>query len=1156
MLTTTQRADRQDLVRVIREVRNRWRLKLALRGLAVVLAVGVLAFLASAYGLEFFRFSPSSVIAFRLLTYAALAGLMIWFLVLPLTKRVSDERVALYLEEHEPSLEAAVLSALEESRKAETGPRPDLSPALIQRLVEVAVEQCRVIDSGRGVEQPSLRRSSGLLAGLAVVSMALFLFGPTYLRHGLSALAFPASPVEAASPYRIAVMPGDATIARGADQVVTASLIGFEAEEVDLFTRSNPSVPFEPLPLIRSLEGDAYDVMLFDVNEATDYFVQSSGVRSPMFRLDVVDVPFVGRLELEYRFPAYTGLPPRTIENGGDIAVLRGTDVRLRAFPTMGTPAGSLVFNESETLELSLQADGSLTGGFRVTEDGFYRIDLEDPNGQMVTASPQYTIDVLSDQPPIVSFAKPGRDTTASSIEEVFVEAKAGDDFGISDLDLVYSVNGDEEQTLELYNAEEAGLHQVSAGHTFFLEELELEPGDFVSYYARATDTGEPNTGTSDLYFVQIRPFGKHFLPAESQGGGGGGGGGMGGDPTRALSEQQRQIVSATFNIVRDREEYTEEEFRENVVFLALAQGKLREQVAMLVQRLNSRVVNVDPAFVKISAILPQAAAKMQEAEETLQEQNAKDALTPEQHALQHLQRAEEVYEEVRVTMGTQGGGGGGGGGASTAEDLADLFELELDKLQNQYETMQRGQQQMADTKLDETLERLKELARRQEQEAERQRLRASGQPTGSTGGGASQRALADETEETARRLERLARDESDPELLDAARRLQDAADAMRRAAANPGLDGVAEASAALEQLREAQRRLEQEQAGRLERDIADALARVEALAEDERDITHEVSQLSDDRRQRQAGVVELLGRKDRMAAEVADLERQLDQTSADFRRDERAASHKLQEAADSIRGNKLKEKIRYSKGVILGRAAEYAEAFEQQIGADIETLRQTLAEAQDAIGHDPADAWTDALTATRDLMRGVDSLEQRMASGGQPQDGESQGREQQGGQQQGGEQHGGQPQGGQRAFGGDRTGAPDWGGGWGSARPGDYAYDPEAARQFRREYRERALDAEQLRQLLEAQGFNVEDLEGVIRALRELDDRRIYADAEEIARLQSFVSENLKRFEYRLRREIDGAEADQLFLAGSDEVPSGFRELIEEYYRALSREK
>ena len=52
----------------------------------------------------------------------------------------------------------------------------------------------------------------------------------------------------------------------------------------------------------------------------------------------------------------------------------------------------------------------------------------------------------------------------------------------------------------------------------------------------------------SDLYFVQVRAFRKDFRAAESQAGGGGGGGGAA-DP-RALSQQQREVISATFNVI------------------------------------------------------------------------------------------------------------------------------------------------------------------------------------------------------------------------------------------------------------------------------------------------------------------------------------------------------------------------------------------------------------------------------------------------------------------------------------------------------------------------------------------------------------------------------------------------------------------------------
>ena len=143
------------------------------------------------------------------------------------------------------------------------------------------------------------------------------------------------------------------------------------------------------------------------------------------------------------------------------------------------------------------------------------------PTGERVTASPQYTIDVLADQPPTVSIAKPGRDTSASPIEEVFVEARADDDFGVRNLELVYSVNGGPEKTVRLFDGQKR-MSEVSAGHTFYLEELTLKAGDSVSYYARATDNDAvqgAKPATSDIYFVKIRPL-EQGLPARPVAGG------------------------------------------------------------------------------------------------------------------------------------------------------------------------------------------------------------------------------------------------------------------------------------------------------------------------------------------------------------------------------------------------------------------------------------------------------------------------------------------------------------------------------------------------------------------------------------------------------------------------------------------------------------
>ena len=72
--------------------------------------------------------------------------------------------------------------------------------------------------------------------------------GPAFFRHALSALLIVSRSVEAAVPYRIEVTPGNATVPRGADQMIKASLSGFDADQAALMVRRTPDAAFERVP--------------------------------------------------------------------------------------------------------------------------------------------------------------------------------------------------------------------------------------------------------------------------------------------------------------------------------------------------------------------------------------------------------------------------------------------------------------------------------------------------------------------------------------------------------------------------------------------------------------------------------------------------------------------------------------------------------------------------------------------------------------------------------------------------------------------------------------------------------------------------------------------------------------------------------------------
>jgi hypothetical protein len=1171
---------RTELVDVIRRVRNRWRGRLALRGAVIIVAGTVLALLLSASGLESFRFSAPAIITFRIVTVAVFVGLLCYGLVWPLRRRVTDAQVAMYLEECDPTLEAAIISAVEATAG---GGSEAHSPRLVEKLVEQAITQCRALDHGRALERTSVQRHAGALAAITALLAVALTFGPSYLRHGLSALLTFQS-AAASSPYSIEVTPGNTKVPRGADQTVKAKLVGFTSSDVSVMMRAAPDGSFDRVPLIASAQPGAFEGMLFHLEKPTEYYVESNGVRSGKFMLTVVDLPTVKDLDLEYRFPAYTGLAPRKAE-GGDVAAIRGTEVVLHVVPTMTTPDGKILLSDGSAMPLARQADGSLTGSFPIKGQGFYRIELTGPHGEKVEASPQYTIDVIDDQPPAVHFTKPGRDSQASPVEELFLEARADDDFGVKSLQLFYSVNGGAPKTVNLFGGAKP-LTEVSAGHTIYLEELGLKPGDFVSYYAKASDTDAvqgSKTTTSDIYFVQIRPFKKDYKPSQSQAGGGGGGGG--GQQVGQLSQQQREIVAATFNIVRDKAKTKPEKYRENVVFLNLAQAKLRDQVEELVGKLKARLGTVDPAYNKIAEALPKAAEEMKAAESDLKAMKADTALSPEQRALKLLQDAEQEYE-LQVAQQQGGGGGGGGQQSALADDLADLFELELDKLANQYEMQQRAEQQGGDQQVDQLVEKLKELARRQQQEMERQRRMAQSGQSASGGGSASQRALADEAEKAARQLEQLTRNQQQRQQMnDAMKQLQDAADAMRRAAANGSKDGGAQANQALDRLRDAQQKLERNQSGRGERDLQRAQKQAEELANEQKEVASDVNGLesAEAGAGRQAKAQALSQRKDAMDAKVADLQQQLEKIANEMRRDEKDAARKLDEAAGSIRDKRIREKIRYTKGALQGAGSQYARGMEEDIALNLQNLQKKIDDAAGAVGKaSKQDAVARAADKTRDLVRGMESLDQRMrgqqqqgrgqdgkgqqgkdqGQQGKGQDGKAQGQQgkegQQGQGQQGnsqqsqGQGQGQQSQGGQNggggAYDGANAGSPRNAYGGGNGR-----WNPDDIRQFRGQFREWANDAEGLRRQLQQAGVSPRDLDDVLRDLRAFDNDRVYADPRGLEQLQAAAIEKLKKFEFALRRKADAGN-DSLSLSGSDQVPEGFRPAIEEYYRSLAK--
>src|SRR5262249_43371687 len=363
---------------------------------------------------------------------------------------------------------------------------------------------------------------------------------------------------------------------------------------------------------------------------------------------------------------------------------------------------------------------------------------------------------------------------------------------------------------------------------------------------------------TSDIYFIEIKPFEMEYKQSQQQGGMGGG---QGGDQDQnALSRRQKDLIAATHRLIREGDKYSDQERKDGYEAVAVGQEKLRTDTLEFLDRMARRLGDSDaPNEIQETAEhVKQAAKEMEGAPPPLRKEAGKDALPSEQRALQKLLAADAIFREVQVAFGNQSGSGSGS--QREQQELAGLFELELDKMKNQYETVQRAQQQQAEQQKSEAERRLEELARRQEQALEEQRRRAQ---QAANGGGSSsnqrqQQELIDETRKAARELERLSRERRDPQMQELSRQLNQTADEMQKAQASSrgnSNESIAQNERALDKLRQAQERLQQSSssgqrggqsrsAGR-QQEIADLRQRAAQAASRQREIAKDMESLA-----------------------------------------------------------------------------------------------------------------------------------------------------------------------------------------------------------------------------------------------------------------------------------------------------------------------
>lgn len=666
----------------------------------------------------------------------------------------SDRDIARLIEQKHPSLDSLLLTALEHEPQAH-------EPAgyLHERLIDHALARSATQNWPVTVADKPYRRALAA-AWIAVIAflatdIALRLNAPSHkskvVNHKSEA---PASPTS----FTATLTPGDAEVERNSRVIIEARFAGAVPADATLVTTDLDGTERDRQPMRLTVDGKVFGGMIAKADRHTRYHVEFAGEKSAPHTLTVFDYPALVRSDVIVTPPDYTKLPAKETKNTQKVTALEGSKIAWKIkvnkplIPTSdaGTPARSgnpfdtaplaktsttpalqhsstaspfephltaaELFGEDKTiipLTPSAEDPTLLEAVLTATTSQKYRLHLVDEADRGNKNPPWFTVTVQSNQLAKIEVVFPKRDIQVSSLQELPVEAKISDDLSVVKSGAVFSINGNEKEVAFTHAPTEPRKKQDVRAE-LLLEKEGAQPRQLVSYYIWAEDTGpkgEVRRSMSDMFFAEVRHFEDIFREAEAPPP-------EPGQPkpkAQKLIELQKQVVNATWKLIRDANGGRPmESVAPDASVVQQSQGIAMEQTKEAMEEVED--AEMKTFLTEAWKSMKDATVPLGQAAEEKKRSPLNQALTFEQSALEWLHRAQSREHQVMRQNSPPMAG------APQEANKNQVMDLELKQKEQRYEEEKAASEEQTAEQQEnlQVLNRLKELARRQEALAEK----------------------------------------------------------------------------------------------------------------------------------------------------------------------------------------------------------------------------------------------------------------------------------------------------------------------------------------------------------------------------------------------------------------------------------------------------
>lgn len=462
-----------------------------IRGLLYSVGLILLIFLAVTSLEHFFYFDMGVrkvlFYSFLLLSIGALA---MW-VVLPLLKYfnlgkvISHEQAAGVIGDHFANVKDKLLNILQLKNQADKSSNADLILASINQKTE----EIKLVPFKTAIDLRKNKKYLRYALPPLLLLLVMLIAAPSIITDSSNRLINNNTQFERPAPFHFKLVNEDLSVVQ----------FGNFSLEVEVDGAVLPNEVYIDIDNYKyRLTKDApgkFSYQFSNVQKNTEFQLFSSGVNSEEYTLEVLVKPNILGFDVKLDYPNYIQRKDEELSNIGDLVLPIGTKI-------------DWIFNAQHTDNIYIQFSGDkkksevnridnqlFTHKKRALKDETYKLFVSNnllPNADSIS----YRISVAPDQYPLIK-AEKFSDSLNTNL--LYFVGDATDDYGLLSLSFNYRIknqNG-KQGTLNTVKLKAPDNKQVQFDYTWNVADLELQPGDEVSYYFEVFDNDAVNGSKS-----------------------------------------------------------------------------------------------------------------------------------------------------------------------------------------------------------------------------------------------------------------------------------------------------------------------------------------------------------------------------------------------------------------------------------------------------------------------------------------------------------------------------------------------------------------------------------------------------------------------------------------------------------------------------------